>query len=77
MMPQPVPRILLCASTMKSDIDECTDLLGGTKSNVLHSDLSRQNIMFRVIISGSADISLKKCARLNFEESPLTYPVYT
>ena len=36
MMPQPVPRRLLSATTMKSDIDECTDLLGGTKSNVLH-----------------------------------------
>ena len=38
----------------KSDIYEYTDLLGDMKPNVLHNDLRRRNIMFRVIISGSA-----------------------
>ena len=55
---------------LKSDIYECTDLLGGMVPNVLHGDLSCRNIMFRVIISVSAGRSLKRCARLDFEESP-------
>ena len=69
MMSQLVPRILLSATMLKSDIYECTDLLCRMKPNVLHSDLSRQDIMFRVIISGKESTSLKKSARLDFEES--------
>ena len=40
-MPRPVPRVLLSATILKSDVYECTDLLGGMKTNVLHGDLSR------------------------------------
>ena len=70
MMPQPVPPILLSVTMLKCDVYECTDLLGGMKPNVLHGDLSRQNTIFRVIISEKASASLNKSTRLDFEESP-------
>ena len=36
MMPRRVPRILLSATMLKSDVEECTTLLGGMEPNVLH-----------------------------------------
>ena len=70
MMPRPVLRILLSATILKSNVYECTDLLGDMKPNVLHGDLSRGNVRFRVIISGNAGSSMRKSAGLDFEESP-------
>ena len=68
-MPRPVPQVLLSATILKSDVYECTNLLGDMKLNVLHGDLSCRNIMFQVIISGSAASSLKKSARFDIEKS--------
>ena len=65
-----VPRILLSATMLKSDVKVCTELLGGMKPNVLHGELSRRNIRSRVFISGNAGSSLRKSARLDFEGSP-------
>ena len=70
LMPYRVPRVLLSATMLKSDIDIIVELLKDKPPIVLHGRLDRRTISFKVIISGSSASSLKKNARRDFKARP-------
>ena len=62
-LPVLVPRVLLSATMLRSDVDLTVKLLSNKAPTILHGKLDQRTISFKVIISGCSTSALKKtCA---------------
>ena len=76
LMPRRVPFLLLSATVVRADVEDCIELLGCRPPRVLHGALDRRTIKFSVFVTGCATASLKKSARKNYEKRPTAQQIW-
>ena len=76
LMPRRVPRVLMSATLLKSDIDLIIKLMEDMEPQVLHGPLDRRTIAFKVFVSGRGRTTLKKSAKYHFKKRPKAQQIW-